>query len=332
MQELLFEYQPDLVHAHNLWMRLSPAPLEAPHELGVPVVMTVHDYAWVCPRKWMITADDLPCDLGFGPRCAVSRCRGSREGALWMPYNALRWAKTSWHRRMLIRWVDRFISPSLHLARWMERSLGVGGVAHIANFAPSVGSASVSGVSNPRTLGFAGRLSREKGIDVLLRALPRVVASHPDTRLLIAGDGPERRRLESLADDLCISDVVRFTGALGPEGLDWFYGELGLLVLPTLWMENCPVSVLEAFAHGRAVVATRIGGLPELVEDGRTGALFERGDESDLGSRLTELLADPEAVRAMCANAKTSWSKDFTPELHARRLRAVYDELCSVGG
>jgi glycosyltransferase involved in cell wall biosynthesis len=327
--ELIAEDRPDVVHAHNLWMRLSPLPLQAARAAGVPVVMTVHDYAWICPRKWMITEKDLPCETGFGRRCIASGCRGSREGLRWMPYNALRWLKTAWQRTMLVDAVDRFISPSRHLAGWMERSLGVEGAVHIPNFAPAPKLGGPGPVTSPCTLLFSGRLSREKGVDVLLRAMPVVLERHPLTHLVIAGDGPERGSLERLAAGLGIAPSVRFAGPLEPEELEQQYVAAALVVLPTLWMENCPVSVLEAFAHGRAVVATRIGGVPELVEDGRTGALFERGDERELADRLISLLTDPEHLKAMGCNARAEWEAGFTPELHGRRLRGVYDQLAS---
>ncbi len=326
---LVRDFRPDVVHAHNVWMRLSPAPLEVAHEAGVPVMMTVHDYNWVCPRKWMITEDDQPCEIGFGKRCAISGCRGSHEGRVWMPYNALRWLKTASHRPMLTRWVDRFVSPSRHLAGWMEQSLGVDEVVHIPNFAPGPRGGSAHPITNPKTLVFVGRLSREKGVDVLLRSMPKVVLEHPDGRLVIAGDGPERRRLEALAAELGVAEFVRFAGALGPEGLEQVYDDAGLLILPTLWMENCPVSVLEAFAHGRAVVATRIGGVPELIDDGRTGVVFERGDDRGLGDRLVDLLSDPERIATMGGHARASWSEKYTPEIHGKRLRAAYEAVVS---
>ena len=328
VRRLIEDHAPDVVHAHNLWMRLSPFPLEAAAAAGVPVVMTVHDYALVCPRKWMITGDDRPCESGFSGRCLLPGCRGSHEGVQWAPYNALRWLKTGVHRRMLGRLVDRFVSPSRHLARWMERSLGARDVAHVANFAqPPLDPPGP--VAQPSSLLFAGRLGREKGVDVLLRAMPAVVGRHPEARLVVAGDGPRRSALESLVDELGLGRAVVFEGVLGPKALGRRYADAGLVLLPTLWMENCPVSVLEAFAHGRAVAATRIGGVPELVEDGRTGVLFARGDVRDLSERLDHLLTEPQLIERMGAAAAAAWADRYTPERHAENLRAVYDDLAT---
>ena len=327
LRELVRCQRPDLVHAHNLWMRLSPAPLEAAKRAGIPVLVTAHDYSWICPRKWMITGRDLPCELGFGSRCALSGCRGSHEGGVWLPYNSLRWLKTALHRAMARRWVDRFISPSRHLAGWLERSLGVRDVTHVPNFAVAPRGGSATPVVNPKTLLFAGRLSREKGLDVLLRAMPEIVAHHPTTRLVVAGDGPERATLERMVDELECGAAVRFAGALAPSDLERLYAGAGLVVLPTLWMENCPVSVLEAFANGRAVAASRVGGVPELVEDGVNGILFERADHRDLAARLTAVMGAPDVIATMGGRAAHRWAESYTPEIHGRRLRAVYDEL-----
>jgi glycosyltransferase involved in cell wall biosynthesis len=331
LRKLIRRSEPDLVHAHNLWMRLSPAPLDAAVEAKIPVVMTVHDYALVCPRKWMITAQDRPCEIGYGPHCAVSACRGSREGRFWMGYNALRWLKTGLHRRLLVDRVAGFVSPSRHLARWLERSLGVGRVVHIPNFALMAGDGSFQPVTNPRRLAYAGRLSPEKGVDLLLESFPRVVEVHPDARLTIAGDGPLRRDLERRAGALGIAGVVDFVGRLGGVELERFFVNAGLVVLPTMWMENCPVSVLEAFAHGRAVVATEIGGVPELVVDGRTGVVFDRGDSRQLSHRLVDLLSAPERISDMGKAAHESWSQDFTPQRHAERLRRLYRTTLDAG-
>jgi glycosyltransferase involved in cell wall biosynthesis len=151
-----------------------------------------------------------------------------------------------------------------------------------------------------------------------------ILPHHPAVRLIIAGEGPERETLENLVACLEITEAVEFAGGLAPEDLGRFYQRAGLVVLPTLWMENCPVSVLEAFAHGRAVVATRIGGVPELIEDGRTGELYERGDVNGLAGVLGELLADEDRIGAMGSAAAQRWADRYTPEIHCRNLVAIY--------
>lgn len=320
---------PDIVHAHNLWMRLSPAPLLAARRAGIPVVMTVHDYHLACPRKWMITAADLPCETGFGPRCLVSNCRGEPEGWASLPYNDLRWLKVGGHRRMLRAWVDIFISPSEHLASWLRRSLGSDRVVTVPNFAPAPARPPEPPPGPPPSILFAGRLTREKGVHVLLESMPLVVSDHAQARLTVAGDGPCRRDLEQLARTLGLGGRVRFLGPCSTEQVQDLFAESNVVVLPTLWMENCPVSVLEAMAHGRPVVATRIGGVPELVQDGVTGALFERGDAADLAAKILGLFEDPTHLEDAGRQALLRHHSRFTPEAHSSRLQGIYESLLS---
>ncbi len=331
LAERIHRDRPDVIHAHNLWMRLSPLPLRAAREAGVPVAMTVHDYHLVCPRKWMITPDGAPCETGFGARCLALDCLASRRGWAWRPYNNLRWLKVALHRGMLRSWVDLFIAPSEHLAGWLRRSLRAARVVHLANFAREPAGESER-LRDPNRLLFAGRLGPEKGVDILLRSLAMVAESWPQVSLEIAGDGPERSRLVDLAAQLGLSDRVVWTGPLKADELSRRYEEAGVFVLPTLWMENCPVAVLEAMAHGLPVVATRIGGLPELVEDRVTGALVERADVSGLAAALLELLGEPERTAAMGRAARRRFLDRHSASAHARRLVGLYQGLVAAEG
>lgn len=317
---------PDVVHAHNVWLRLSPTPLQAAHVRSIPVVMTVHDYHLVCPRKWMIASDDAPCSTGFSGRCLVGACRGSREGVHWLPYNALRWLKVALHRRLLARWVSTFVCPSRHLASWMQRSFESDRIVHIANFADPPPQPALPPDPTGNVL-YAGRLSREKGVDVLVRAIARLIPELPGVTLTVAGDGPETTNLQRLTDALKLQKNVDFVGRLEPEQLETAYRRAVVCVLPTLWMENCPVAVLEALARARAVVATRLGGVPELVDDTTTGHLFERGNVLELAHKLADVIQDPERAREMGAAAHTSWQQHYTPERHGTALRTLYTKL-----
>jgi glycosyltransferase involved in cell wall biosynthesis len=210
----------------------------------------------------------------------------------------------------------------------MRTSLGLAAarVVVLHNFAPPVTGEPDPLPERPRLL-FAGRLSREKGVDVLLRALPRVAAAHPEVELVVAGDGPERLRLEELARDLGVAKRVCFTGRLAPGQLDQVYRAATLCVLPTLWMENCPVVVLEAFAHGRGVVATRIGGVPELVTEDVNGALFRRGGDAELAEKLSTLMGDRDLCTRLGRRAHDLARSALSLDVHLRRLEATYRDM-----
>jgi glycosyltransferase involved in cell wall biosynthesis len=178
---------------------------------------------------------------------------------------------------------------------------------------------------NPKTtpgggLAFVGRLSREKGVDVLLRA---VAALDPAAPLVLAGDGPERAALERLRDELGLSSTT-FVGRLPKEGVEALLRSSLAMVLPARWHENQPMSILEAFALGVPVVSTAVGGIGELVDEA-VGRVVPHDDVTALSEALEHLLADPirafEQGRAARAIAETR----FSPSAHLRGLAEIYE-------
>jgi len=168
---------------------------------------------------------------------------------------------------------------------------------------------------------FAGRLSPEKGVDTLIDAVERLAA----VRLDVAGEGPDRARLEGLAARVG-DDRVRFLGRLDRDGMDTLLTDAIALVLPSRWYENQPMIVLEAFARGVPVVASDLGGTPELVRHGTDGFLVPPDDPGALASALQALLDDPARARAMGKAALERALTDFAPDVHLARLDAVYAE------
>ncbi|MDE0178376.1 MAG: glycosyltransferase family 4 protein, partial [Gammaproteobacteria bacterium] len=119
---------------------------------------------------------------------------------------------------------------------------------------------------------------------------------------------------------------VRFLGQRSPDELAGIYRQARAVVLPSLWLENAPLVAIEASAYGRAVVASRVGGLPELVEDGRTGFLFDRGDIAGLAERLRLLLTDQGLAAKLGAAGYELLAGHRSPARHLERLLAVYDK------
>ena len=316
-------FKPDILHAHSLSLRLSPLPLLAARQRAIPVVMTVHDFNYVCPRKWLVRRDGRICSTGFGIRCLCSNCPSGKSGWPYLLYHDLRWLKTALHRRMLRRWVDVFITPSVVLREWTTKNFAAPKVVHIPNFVAR-GNSPPAAVPDPDQLLLVGRLSKEKGVACLLAAMPLVLAECPGARLTVVGDGPERGALERLANDLDIGGSIRFEGMLAPDSLPAYYAAATVCVLPSLWMENGPVAGLEALAYGRALVGSDRGGTPELIENGRTGFLFKAGDSADLAEKIVRLLRDPALAKGMGRRAFEVYEARFSEARHAEKLTAIY--------
>ena len=139
-----------------------------------------------------------------------------------------------------------------------------------------------------------GRLVSEKGFDVFLQAMAKVHATLPEIKAVIAGDGPEARRLHQLADSLGINTALQFTGGIKPETTYSLIENASIVVVPSLWQEPFGLVALQAMQQGRPVVASRVGGLPEIVDHGNTGFLVAPGDSDGLAKSLVELVKSKE--------------------------------------
>ena len=284
LREYVGELQPEVVHLHNNYRHAITVNLAL---RGHRVVQTVHDYTALYPTAFC--AKERSC-AGRSPLVAV------RHGCLnWKVFLAAGWLL--YNRRFLDRRiVQRFIAPSRDLAGHLEKR-GYRDVHHLPNFTSTPVSPDEPLPDKPVVL-YVGSLIAHKGVDVLLRAFARVVGEVEDAALWLVGSGPDEDRLREMAAELGLSGV-RFLGHQDHEALGRFYKAARVVVIPSLWLENAPLVAYEAMAHRRPVVASAVGGLPELIEDGHTGRLCTRKDANDLAQKLPDLLLDPELAHAM---------------------------------
>ena len=167
---------------------------------------------------------------------------------------------------------------------------------------------------------WVGRLQPWKGVDVALRALREI----PQAYLMIVGDGETRADLERLAQELGLAERVRFLGALPRERLPSIYAAADLLLATSFASETFGIGLVEAQACGLPVVASRFGGFPEVIDEGRTGLLVPPRDPTALAAAVRTLLNDPERRRAM-ADAAPGWAAQFSWSAVVDRIEAVYD-------
>jgi glycosyltransferase involved in cell wall biosynthesis len=181
------------------------------------------------------------------------------------------------------------------------------------------------GVSH-RTVGFVGRLVPAKGGDVFLRAAQRVLSAYPDVTFVMVGEGPAREEWEGLAWQLGIDGNVVFTGSR--KDMPEVYASLDVMVLPSL-IEAMPMSVLEAMAASRPVIATRVGAVPKLVIHGETGLLLEPGDADGLTTSILRVLRDPELARRLGESGHAHVAQHFSDAAMARSYIRLYEEAVS---
>jgi glycosyltransferase involved in cell wall biosynthesis len=275
---ILRQAPPDIVHTH-LIDGLSATVWRRARQAGIPVIHTAHDYHLLCPRAFLLTRDWRIC------RNPSLGCRVYR----------------AWHLRTA-RDVDLFVSPSEFLLEHHRRAgLRARRTAVVRNGIPLPVRAprGDSPAARKRFL-LLTRLTVEKGVRTVLQALARLPAEL-DFELLIAGRGPLEAEMQQAAAN---DPRVRFLGYVTGDAKHALLASADYLIIPSLWYENAPVAVIEASAYGLGVIASRIGGLPELVHEGRTGVLFPPGDASALAAVMRGLLHGDMALPALAAESR----------------------------
>jgi glycosyltransferase involved in cell wall biosynthesis len=310
--------KPDLAHLHNVYHHLSPSVIDVLDRRGVPMVMTLHDYKMICPVYSMFRAG-RPCEECRARRfhrCILHRC--AKGSLLKSSLSALEMTlhQTIWP---IYRRVDRFISPSEFLKSRLGDVIPAGRLDVWPNVLDT-GSIKPAAGPGDGSIVYFGRLSAEKGLRTLLRAMPGTGAE-----LRLFGDGPLRQELMKTAAAMPDVSIV-FGGHLSQDRLWDEVRKSSASVLPSEWYENNPRCALESFALGRPVIGARIGGIPEIIRNGRTGWLFEPGNEADLRRTIIRVVRDPEKASAMGSRAR-AFVEDFgDAERRYPELLAIYEK------
>ena len=312
---LIDRTRPDIVHCHNVYHQLTPSIVGAAKRRGVPVVLTLHDYKPICPvytrlRQGQVCSACL--NNGFS-NVVRYRCADGSIGK-----SALLLAE-AWVQRRLRSYeqVDRFVAPSHFMRKSVTQCRFPKDQVEVIHNGIDCGAIEPAQEDGGYAL-YLGRLSPEKGIETLLAAHAQIADRVP---LAIAGTGPMEHALRSRYPK------ARYFGHLSGSTLESVIRNASLIVTPSEWYENCPMSVLEAMAFGKTVVASNIGGIPELVAHEETGLLFPPGDRGALKSCLIRLMNAPHLRRRFGTAARARAEERFSLEHHNNALLHLYQNL-----
>jgi len=291
-------FMPDVVHSHSV-AGLSTAVLTAPNRLGVPHVHTIHDYWLLCRRSSLVRRD--------GTRC-VERCRSCAV------LSRFREATVSRHPPDLVLAVSEAVARAHADLNWIRGRVRV--VRNPVELVDEPRRRTVrrsDGVEPPITLGYLGRLTKEKGVATLVQAFA-ASGLDPSARLLVAGDGPLRASLEHAA-----VPGVEFVGWLDKAAKAAFLESMDCLVVPSEWQDPAPLVIDEARGRRIPVIGARAGGIPELISAAAEPLLFTSGDAAGLGRSLRMFVADP-ARFADDGSGITGWDR------HLGLVTNAYDD------
>lgn len=321
LELLLQEFAPDIAHIHNIYHQISPSILATLKKHRIPIVHTLHDYKLLTANYSMLVRGQVYTATKGGKYYNELRHKTMKDS---YAASALAMVEMYTHKFMKVyeKNVDCFISPSHFLKDLvLDWNIPVKRIEVLRNFVDTTNIQPTH--TNKGYILYAGGLYPEKGVDTLLDSLANFKY---DFALQIAGTGPELSALQQQAVALNISQHVTWLGHLPPDQLAQTIANAAVVVVPSRWYENCPYSVLEAFAHGKPVIATDIGGLPELVQPNTTGWLFELNNTEALRSALHEVYEKPERVIQYGKAARTWVETNASPDIHYKKLHAIYQD------
>lgn len=321
LQKLISKEKPEIAHLHNIAHQLSPAIIKVLKKNNIPIVQTLHDYKMICPNYMLFSKGGTctRCKQGKYYNCLKNRCvKNSYPKSLLATLEA-------YLNNDIYQQVDLFIAPSKFMKNiCVDFGIPDDKIAVIENFLSRYSSfADVEKLAENHILYF-GRLSEEKGIKVLIKAMQKI---RPEIRLKIVGDGPERANLSRMIDDLKLNGRIEMIGHISFEKraeLERLINNAKAIIIPSVWFENMPYSLIEAMSHKKTVIASDIGGMPELITDNENGILFTPGDPDDLAEKINSL--DDDRIMLMGERASETIKK-LSPQNYYESIINIYKKV-----
>ena len=324
--EIVREEKPDIAHIHNVFPLISPSVYYALKKMNVPVVQTVHNYRFLCPNGLFLNNEGKICEKckeGNFFNAVVGKCY--RDSYLQTCVMA---ATLYLHHKLrtFTNKIDVFIAPSNFLRKKLiegampEKKILV--KPHFVEYREIKPSYEFDNYAV-----YMGRLSHEKGLFTLLRAWKKI----PDVTLMIMGDGAIRNKLENFVIQKEITNI-EFLGFVGGSEKFEILKKAMFMIFPSELYESFGHTIIESFACGTPVIASRIGAVTELIKEGRNGLLFEPGNIGDLRKKILYLIENPKLTIPMRHYARKITEEKYSSEVGYKNLMQIYNKLLLPSG
>lgn len=316
IKNIIRDTTPVLAHLHIFQHQISPSIIFSLRKARIPIVNTVHDLKVICPNYKMLNKNGI-CEDCKGHKyfnCFVHSCtKGSKL------FSAVNMFEAYLHKYLKsYSYVDKFICPSeFYRRKFIEFGVLESKLEYIPNFVDLEQFQPCYEYQDYFI--YVGRLSEEKGIKTLIRGMKKVESS----KLYIIGTGPIESELKNQVNDLNLKNV-EFLGFKTGKDLENTIKNSKFTIIPSEWYENCPMSVIEVMAYGKAVIGSDLGGIPELIEDRITGLLFKAGDHEELANKINYMLNNPINCKRMGKEGRLRAEKLYDKEIHYEKVNEVY--------
>ena len=316
-REIIEKDRPDIIQIQNLYPLISPSILVEAAKQNIPVVMRCSNYRLVCPNGLFLSKGQV-CEKCSGGReywCLLKNCEKSL-------FKSFGYALRNYYARVKRLYLDN-VTVYYAQTKFQKKCLVKNGfdsnrVSVIPNMIEPADESKVLG----EYVSFVGRISPEKGVSDLVTASKKL----SEIKFKAAGSYHLMSELPTTAPG-----NFQFFGALDRDEISDFYANSRISVTPSIWYEGFPSTILEPMMRGKPVIASRIGGIPEIVEDGVTGLLFEPGNPDDLAEKIRYLWDNADLCKKMGVAGRQKALTQYSPEKYYQRLMAVYEKAIELG-
>lgn len=324
LEKIIKREKPDIAHLHNFMSHLSSSIIFTLKKYNIPIVMTLHDYKLFCPNYQLFSQGKVCFDClekrNFSS-CLSKKCIKDSYIKSLISYLE---AKSQKDILKVTDKIDVFLAPSRFMKRKaIQAGIPVKKVIHLPYFVSKDKKQNSFSKENSYLLYF-GRLNQEKGINLLIKSFIQVSKDFSKWKLKIVGNGPEKEKLKNLAKEY---SQIEFLGYKKSDELKELISNSYLTILPSIWPDNLPFSILESLSLAKPVLATRIGGIPELIKDKKTGLLFKLNNQKDLTDKIIWAINYKKEIRKIGENAQKEVLSKYNSDNHYNKLIKIYERL-----
>lgn len=321
LRNLIKEEKPEIAHLHNIAYQISPSIINELKQNNIPIVQTLHDYKLICPNAKLFNKNKVcfRCGKKTYYNSFLHKCVKDSYAKSFLASIEARFHHKTYNK------VNLFIAPSIFMkdacVRFGIPAEKIKVLYNFIDFEKWENKYHKESAISEKYLLYFGRLSREKGIDILLRAF---LKTEKNLRLKIAGSGEEFKNLKNEIENLGLDGKVDLLGKKNSEELSVLLSNAQAVIIPSLCLENMPYSLLEAMAMGKTVIASQVGGIKEILRDGENGFLFAQGNINELRNKISEL--ENYNLEEMGAMARET-IKNLNAENYYKAIIKVYETL-----
>lgn len=320
MLKAIEDFNPDIIHINLFQRHLTYSIIEAIKEKNIPIVFTAHDLQSVCPASAMLCNGKIceKCLNSSKFNCFKNKCvKNSNLKSLLSSIEG-----SIYKKRKVYNQIDLILSPSNFVGDMIKKDHIDTKIETLHNFV-DVEKFNPDNNKDENYAFYFGRLSIEKGIINLLKAF----SMQEKGKLFIAGDGPEKENIIKFIKENKLEKRVKMLGFLQQNKIKEYIANSSFVIVPSIWYENCPYSILETLATGKPVIGSNIGGIPELIEDGKNGFLYNYDDIPKLAQLINVLFSDEKLRTKMGKESRKLAINNYSINTYYKKLNSYYEKL-----